>query len=178
MTTNHKMRRLPKQSRGQQRIEKILDATESLLCEMDFDKITTNHIAQKANTSVGVMYRYFPNKYAVFAGLAERDRAYLTEIQSECLIKCSRDDWQQYVCAFVDQLASHYRSSPAYHILWAGIKANTSTSPISCDLMEALAKSHQELSRHLTPNVSEEMQPIVSSVIVNLIQSQLTLAIK
>jgi AcrR family transcriptional regulator len=64
--------RAPVQKRGQQRVEAILDAAESVFSEMGVDAATTNAIAERAGASVGSLYHFFANKDAILEALAER----------------------------------------------------------------------------------------------------------
>ena len=59
-------------------VDAILEATIELLVE-EGPQTTTNRIAERAGVSVGSLYRYFPNKDALFDGAAER---YATRILS------------------------------------------------------------------------------------------------
>ena len=66
------LRRLPQQSRGQQRITTILDAAEQLFAEVSYDAATTNAIAARAHTAIGSLYQFFPNKEAILRALVAR----------------------------------------------------------------------------------------------------------
>lgn len=66
------MRRVPRQTRGQQRITTILDAAEQLFAEVGFDAATTNAIAARAHTAIGSLYQFFPNKEAILRALVAR----------------------------------------------------------------------------------------------------------
>ena len=82
-------RKKPTQRRSLQTVNKILDATKKLLKETGgarSARITTNHIAQEANISVGSLYQYFPNSEAVvfelYRGMLEQVRAVLDDFDS------------------------------------------------------------------------------------------------
>jgi AcrR family transcriptional regulator len=64
--------RLPKQARSRERFDRILDAAAALFAEIGYDAVTTDDIAARANTSVGGLYRFFPDKLAIFHALADR----------------------------------------------------------------------------------------------------------
>jgi AcrR family transcriptional regulator len=49
-----------------------LDAAAALFAEIGYDAVTTDDIAARANTSVGGLYRFFPDKLAIFHALADR----------------------------------------------------------------------------------------------------------
>jgi AcrR family transcriptional regulator len=63
------MRRIPQQARGHARVTRILEAAADVFAEEGYDIATTNMIAERANTSVGSVYQFFPNKQAILASL-------------------------------------------------------------------------------------------------------------
>ena len=65
-------RSTPVQKRAQERREQILTITAQLLEEVGQDDLTTILVAKKVGMSVGTLYHYFPNKYAILFALAER----------------------------------------------------------------------------------------------------------
>jgi len=67
-----KVRRTPKQDRGARRIAKILDAAAAVFDEVGYEAATTVTIAARAQTAVGSLYQFFPNKDAIVQGLLER----------------------------------------------------------------------------------------------------------
>ncbi len=66
------MRRSPRQERSQKRVELILEAAASIFEEVGYEAATTNAIAERANTSIGSLYRFFPDKCAIFHALTLR----------------------------------------------------------------------------------------------------------
>jgi AcrR family transcriptional regulator len=62
----------PVQKRAQERRNLILDVTAELLDEVGQDGLTTILVAKRAGVSVGTLYHYFPNKYAIMYALAEQ----------------------------------------------------------------------------------------------------------
>ncbi len=76
----HKLiRRTPKQARGQQRVDEILDAAERLTRTTSWDKLSTNHIAAEAGIPIGSLYQFFANKHAIAQALVERYVASIEE---------------------------------------------------------------------------------------------------
>lgn len=70
-------RRAPRQRRGEQRVEKILDAAALVFGEVGYEAATTNAIAARAGTSIGSLYQFFRDKDAVMRALARRYNAQL-----------------------------------------------------------------------------------------------------
>ena len=65
-------RRQPQQKRSQERVEKILDAAAIVFDEVGFEAATTHAIASRADTAVGSLYQFFPDKLAIFNALELR----------------------------------------------------------------------------------------------------------
>lgn len=65
-------RSTPVQKRAQARREDILRVTAELLDDVGQDDLTTILVAKTVGVSVGTLYHYFPNKYAILYALAER----------------------------------------------------------------------------------------------------------
>ena len=62
----------PRQQRSQQTLDRILDATERLLLEREFDRLSIQEIVSASRTSVGSFYKRFRDKQALLSGLYDR----------------------------------------------------------------------------------------------------------
>lgn len=67
-----RLRGRPAQSRSAATFQLVLDTTARLLEAHGFDALTTNLVAQESGVSVRAIYRYFPNKHAIVAELAQQ----------------------------------------------------------------------------------------------------------
>jgi AcrR family transcriptional regulator len=72
MSENESSRNAPRQSRSLQRYNKVLDAAAQVFEEIGYEKASTELIAITAQTSIGSLYRFFPDKTAIAHALAER----------------------------------------------------------------------------------------------------------
>lgn len=61
------------------RREEILDAAQRCFARSGFHQASMQEICAEAQISPGGLYRYFPSKEAIIAGIAERDRADMSE---------------------------------------------------------------------------------------------------
>ncbi len=66
LSSDRSSRRQPKQKRGQARVEKILLAAAEVFTEVGYTAATTQQIADRANTAIGSIYQFFPDKLAIF----------------------------------------------------------------------------------------------------------------
>lgn len=69
--TKRQPRRQPKQKRGKERVEKILIAAAEAFLEVGYSAATTQQIADQAETAIGSIYQFFPDKLAIFHALEE-----------------------------------------------------------------------------------------------------------
>lgn len=68
LTTHRK----PVQARALKTYEALLAAAGALLVEVGIERISTNLICERAGATPPAFYRYFDDKYAIIAALAER----------------------------------------------------------------------------------------------------------
>ncbi|MEO1347252.1 MAG: TetR/AcrR family transcriptional regulator [Cyanobacteria bacterium J06635_15] len=79
------LRRQPQQKRSQERVEQILKAAAEVFWEMGYDAASTHDIARQAQTAVGTIYRFFPNKLAIFHALEKRHHQRVDEIHGRLM---------------------------------------------------------------------------------------------
>lgn len=70
--SSNTFRRQPKQQRGKERVEKILNAAALVFDEVGYEAATTHLIAAKAETAVGSLYQFFPDKATIFKAMELR----------------------------------------------------------------------------------------------------------
>lgn len=66
------LRRAPKRTRGRKRIDVILETAAVLFDEIGYDAVNTILIAKRANTAIGTLYEFFPNKESIADAIVER----------------------------------------------------------------------------------------------------------
>lgn len=132
-------RRVPRQQRSREKLERILDATDALLARDGAASVTTTRIAEQAGVAVGSVYAYFADKEAIaeaialrhwqrFAGLvaatAEAEEAGAGE-RGVSATRPGGDDadaahagGSDPLGAVFDALAAGFRGEPAFRALW------------------------------------------------------------
>jgi AcrR family transcriptional regulator len=94
------MRRVNAQRQSDRRAE-ILDAAQRCFVRSGFHGASMQDICAEAGMSPGNLYRYFPSKEALIAGIAERDRA---EVAQEF----ARADLSQGFFKILEGMAQHH----------------------------------------------------------------------
>lgn len=71
-------RRVPQQKRGRRRVAAFLRAAASVLSETGYERATMNAIAARANSCIGSLYQFFPNKLALAEAIRDQ---YIADIE-------------------------------------------------------------------------------------------------
>ncbi len=123
---------------AEERRTRILDAAEACFVRHGFHRATMHDVAAEAGMSPGNLYRYFPSKDAIVAGLAERDRAAVAEDFSG--IEAAPDLMQ----AFTGLARRHLAEAPAEKAvlcleMWAEATRNPAMAAICRDFEREIA---------------------------------------
>lgn len=68
-------------------VDVIVEATWKVLAEEGYAAASTNRIAERAGTSVGSLYQYFPNKDAIVAAVQRRHHADLGGVMATAFVE-------------------------------------------------------------------------------------------
>lgn len=115
-----RLRRAPQQARSRARIGEALDAAERLLVSEGAGAVTTTRVAAEAGAAVGSVYRYFPDKSAIFDALATRYLGEFEALMEEMVTRAGDETWEDPIGLLIDVYVDHYRIHPALRALWFG----------------------------------------------------------
>ncbi len=100
-------RRQPQQQRSQERLEQVLKAAAEVFWEVGYEAATTHAIARRAKTAVGTLYRFFPNKLAIFHELEKRHRQGVEFTHAQMI---TPEFMQQPLANIIQQMVEIYAS--------------------------------------------------------------------
>ncbi|HEV7950191.1 MAG TPA: TetR family transcriptional regulator [Glaciihabitans sp.] len=109
----------PIQPRSTARIESLLDAAAAIIDAEGIDTLTTSAVAARSGSSVGVVYRYFPNIQSLLRALAVRNLEQYTDRVFAALVADSRE-WRTALDAAIDTFIDMYRTVPGFRALRFG----------------------------------------------------------
>ncbi|HEY4387545.1 MAG TPA: TetR/AcrR family transcriptional regulator [Ktedonobacteraceae bacterium] len=163
------LRRQPRQTRGQQRIETILDAAEQLFAEIGYQATSTNAIAARANTSIGSLYQFFPHKKAILeAAIARYHQEYHELIQTTL----TDDFFFQPLSSALDRLL---HALIALHAAHGGVRAFILGANATNEFVPIAQQIHQELLDRLeqlltarAPNQSTHDRTLTLHILYNV----------
>jgi AcrR family transcriptional regulator len=170
-------RAVPAQARSRERYERILDAATAIIAEVGYEAATTEAIAERAETSIGSVYRFFPNKLALFQALIPR---YLDKIRAlfDSLLtpEVLTQPWQYLVERGIDAFADFHLKEPGFRAVVMSVKV-TDQLLVEGDLVNQEFARRLELTIGLQmPNLSEAQRHVVAMVVVEIVSALLVIA--
>jgi AcrR family transcriptional regulator len=131
--------RAPRQDRGLQRVELILDAAEALIAEFGVEATSTNAIAERAKTSMGSLYHFFPSKEALIEALARRFAERKRELNAKAVpVDRARMPLEEVVERVVDGHARFLAESPAFVPIYDAVTQGRAAACMNEELVEAI----------------------------------------
>ncbi len=116
-------RRHPRQSRGQKRVELLLDAAASVIAESGLEAATAEAIALRAHTAKGSLYQFFPNRDAVLAALALRYADEMRHIHEKAFPIDPRGlALERLIDRIIKPLAEFHDRNPAFRRVFATVE--------------------------------------------------------
>lgn len=107
----------PVQARSQRRIEAAILVAEKLLVELGPDRTSIPEIAARAEVPRTTIYQYFPDKYALFAHMAESQYERIASAINAAASGAGQADWRELIRIVVDAVAGFYNANEVAAIL-------------------------------------------------------------
>ena len=118
--SNKPMLTQPKQKRGRQRVDAILNAASELFAEVGYESATIIEIAARADTSVGSMYQFFANKEAILFAIIQRYVAAATEVFANIPVESYPDmTMEQSIRAILVPLKAFIRNNRDFQVIFS-----------------------------------------------------------
>jgi AcrR family transcriptional regulator/transposase-like protein len=183
LSSEKTLRRQPQQKRGQQRVEKILVAAAEVFAEAGFAAATIQQIADRANTAVGSIYQFFPDKLTIFHALFKEHLQRSVRLDDEFLAADILRPLRQLVSEFVKTWGDYLEQPIPRCIL---LQYYLQPIPGLFDSIEDLPHlqsgqidKHANLYRRRNPNLSiaksrllsEVGQSVCNSLFLHMLQS-------
>lgn len=176
---NSPFRRQPKQKRSQERVEQILDAAAIVFDEVGFEAATTHAIAAKANTAVGSLYQFFPDKLAIFNALELRhvERVYVMweKLMRPEIIQLPFTDFIHTLVTLVEQLFTN----PTSRIIFVQFFISpTIFKNIDASFTEEAIQFTAKLFKIRNPALTEQRSQTLAEIAVHSSNTLILLALK
>ena len=176
---NKSFRRQPKQKRGQERVEQILDAAAIVFDEVGFEAATTHAIASKANTAVGSLYQFFPDKLAIFNALELRhvERVYVMwdKLSRPEIIQLPFTD---FIHTLVIQGEQLFEQPTSRIVFIQFFTSPTIFRNIDISFTEEVIQFMAKLFQARNPNLTSQRSSILAKICVNASNTLILLALR
>jgi AcrR family transcriptional regulator len=161
--------RIPQQARSHQRFNQILDAAAELFVEIGYDSVTTDEIAARASTSIGGLYRFFPDKLAIFHALLDRYLNQLKQLSADL----HNDEVMQlpldiYVNQLVDGFDLFVSANPAFRQMFVQSRLIPTTVGMNAAFNRELA---QKLNLYLAarnPALEQSRRELIATISIEV----------
>lgn len=173
------VRRIPTQERSKQRLERILDAADGVFAELGFDKATMEQIADRAETSIGSVYQFFPNKTALFESLCARYLERAQELFEVMLLEISPDQsWPELVDKAIDTFWKFHVDLPGFRSVWAHQNISPQMLAASDVVNQAIADRSESVLATFAPDVPRARRRAATGLVVETISAILFVAVR
>lgn len=113
------LRTRPVQQRSTKRVTLLLDAAAALIDEKGIDGLTTTDVATNSESSVGVVYRYYPNIQSLLLALATRNIERFMA-RAAATLEAHDGEWLDALDPVVDVSVDMMRTEPGFRALRFG----------------------------------------------------------
>jgi AcrR family transcriptional regulator len=162
------LRRQPKQRRGKDRVEKILDAAAAVFDEVGYERATTHKIAAKAGTAIGSLYQFFPDKAAIFKAMelrhTERVKAFWEQAEISTLVQLPL---RQMIHGLVVALAELFEHPVSRVVFVQFYLARQIFQSIDESMTQDAIDFMANILKHRNPDLLEEQYNLLAEVCVH-----------
>ena len=166
---------MPQQARGQRRVSHILDAAAEVFTETGYEAATTNAIAIRANTSIGSLYQFFPNKVAILNALALRYRTALDSLLDE-IFTHAPDGLQPVLSLMIDRVAEFYGANPAFQPMFFASQSSKALSLVADTMCITIVEQVKALFMNSFPALDEDASEFYAVMIVYMTRTLIPLS--
>lgn len=174
------LRRQPKQQRGRQRVAKILHAAAEVFAEAGYNAATIQQIADRADTAVGSIYQFFPDKLAIFHALEAEHMQQIGVVNAKLLAKDLRRPLAELLSDMVDTHAAYFEH-PIPRIVY--LQYFLSPTPELFALFDeefdrAVINQFADLCQQRNPNLARDRSELIGEVFHRTYNALLLVALK
>ncbi len=174
------LRREPKQQRGRERVEKILLAAAEVFAAVGYSAATTQQIADRADTAVGSIYQFFPDKLAIFHALEAEHFHQIEAVKTEFVSKDLHRPLVELISEMVDVHAEYFEHPiPQIVYLQYFLAPVPGLFALFDDRYEwALIEQFADLCQHRNPGLSRAKSLLIAEVFHRTYNGMILTALK
>jgi AcrR family transcriptional regulator len=162
------LRRQPKQQRSKARVEKILDAAAAVFDQIGYEAATTHMIAAKAETAIGSLYQFFPDKAAIFKAMelrhVERVKGFWEQVDIPALVQLPL---RQMIHTLVAAVAELFEQPVSRVVFVQFYMARQMFQAIDESMTQEAIGFMSSILKHRNPTLTEEQHNLLAEVCVH-----------
>jgi AcrR family transcriptional regulator len=167
-------RRVPTQDRAKKRFERIIEAAGHVFADDGYDAATMEAIAERAETSIGSIYQFFPNKLALFNALTrhyhEKVRFFLDALLGGPLLE---RPWSEILDAGIDAVALFHAQEAGFRAVWVGLHLTEVVVTEGEAINREFAKRIEALFAAKLTGLPAKMRPVTATMLVEVLSAML-----
>jgi AcrR family transcriptional regulator len=173
------MRRLPKQKRSQQRVERILEAAAEVFASAGYEAATTHAIASRAGTAIGSLYQFFPDKLAIFHALEKRHMEHVRAIHAKLMTpQMAQLPLEQMIQQLVETFAVYFEHPGPKVVYIQYFVAREMFKYFDDSFTQGLIQELASFLRLRNPALSKEKSELLAEVCIQCYNSLLLVALR
>lgn len=162
-----RVRRLPQQSRSQQRVAQILAAAAQVFADLGYEAASTTLIAARAKTSVGSLYRFFPDKAAIFQALASDYMDQVRDLFQQMLSPAVYElPLQVIIDRIIDAYYDQFLSQPGYRAVLLDYYFLPKATVLISNINREIEPYFEALFAARAPEMDPEQRRLIATVTV------------
>lgn len=174
-TTENPTWRVPVQERSRRRFRSILEAAALELDATSYERLSLDAVAKRAGSSVGSVYRYFPDKTSLVGALLHSHTDRLSEL-FDAASTAADQPFEDVVLSVSERYERFILATPGLSTIAAASLVDRdargmfreSMAPLETGLLESLTRRF--------PHLGRERLSTVATVVVRLTESLMTVA--
>lgn len=161
-----RLRRVPRQRRGRERVQRLLEAADRLLAEDGAAALTTTRVAHAADVPVGSLYQYFPNRDAIVEALALRYMGELEQLMAGLAEAAQSEPFDDPAGEILGAFAAAFRARPGFCALWFGGLRTEELRDATRPTRQVIAASLERVLTAQAPAAEPERTRVVARMTV------------
>lgn len=158
----------------------MVDAAETEFADVGYEAATTEAIAERAGTSIGSLYQFFPHKRALFDAVAQRYQgrasAFFVSLVEEgssmtaaaAASGAPAETVEMLIDTTLDAFWKFVRTSKGFRAVWVNGHLSHELLDSESKLNEEAARRVAELAEVFAPHLSPKRREVVSTMLVEV----------
>jgi AcrR family transcriptional regulator len=157
-------------------VQAILGAAALVFDEQGFDTASMETIAERAGTSIGSIYQFFPNKLALFEALAAYCLAQQRKAFDDLFASAAESSWTQVISRAIDGFSFLREADPVFRAVLANLQLYRLYEKADVELTQYFIGKVAWLVKRHAKKTTPAQRRLIATTIINTITGALFLS--